>query len=188
MIQRNSLPQTQSTNTTATLTLPTLNSHSNIISSLISVFNGNLNENELHVKKAMSSGNANSNESDLVLRDDDENASSVIGNSVARDTMSNNKLRTLNVYIKEELNQIRNAYQDEIDYHNKNEFRNSTVETKSVVIERQGGLANRFVLLLLLLWYFFSATTLYTNKYIVTSQKADPTIIGELISAYLLFN
>ena len=183
MIQRNSLPQTtQSTN--SPVTASTSHSHSNIFSNLINVFNGNLKENELNLNKAMSS-NASSNESDLVISDDDDtnsnnNNNNNMSNSVARDKISHNKLRTLNVYIKQELNQIRNAYQDDIDYHNKNELRNSTVETKSVVIERQGGLANRFVLLLLLLWYFFSALTLYTNKYIVTSQKADPTIIGEM--------
>lgn len=88
------------------------------------------------------------------------------------------KLRSLNTYIKEEIIQMRNAIKDDLDYHNKDEIRTDTSEVKSVVIERQGGLANRFVLLLLVLWYFFSALTLYTNKYIVTSNKVDPTIIG----------
>lgn len=50
--------------------------------------------------------------------------------------------------------------------------------SKSVVIEKQGGLANRFVLLLLLMWYMCSALTLYTNKYIMATRKVDPTLIG----------
>ena len=98
-------------------------------------------------------------------------------NSSSNDNTS--KLRQLNSFLKEEINQIRSAYSSETDYHNKNEIRTEkSLETKSVIIERQGGLANRFVLFLLVIWYFFSALTLYTNKYIVTSQKIDPTIIG----------
>lgn len=61
----------------------------------------------------------------------------------------------------------------------KNELRKSVSSiSKSVVIEKQGGLANRFVLLLLLLWYMCSALTLYTNKYIMATRKVDPTLIG----------
>jgi len=74
--------------------------------------------------------------------------------------------------------QISNPINDE-NAHNKNEIRNRSND--SVVIEKNGGLANKFVLLLLLLWYFCSAITLYTNKYIITSRKVDPTLIGNFI-------
>ena len=90
-------------------------------------------------------------------------------------------LRHINSFIKDEFNQIRNAYSDEIEEstYNPKDSRTETSDVRSVVIERQGGLANRFVLLLLMLWYFFSALTLFTNKYIVSFRKADPTVIGE---------
>ncbi len=73
--------------------------------------------------------------------------------------------------------QISNPVNDETTY-NKNEVRNRLNE--SVIIEKNGGLKNKFVLLLLFLWYFCSAITLYTNKYIITSRNADPTLIGIL--------
>ena len=66
------------------------------------------------------------------------------------------------------------ADQNGDDTHNKNE-----VHLKSVVIEKRGGLKNKFVLTLLLLWYFCSAVTLYSNKYIITTRKVDPTLIGK---------
>jgi hypothetical protein len=119
------------------------------------------------------------------LNDKNESDVNLTKNNEETKNINNNKLRTLNTYIKEEINQIRNAFQDDIDFHNKNEIKHETNDVKSVVIERQGGLANRFVLLLLFLWYFFSALTLYTNKYIVTSQKADPTIIGNFYTKFL---
>lgn len=90
-------------------------------------------------------------------------------------------LRHINSFIKDELNQIRNAYSEEIEEnstYNPKDSRAEVSDVRSVVIERQGGLANRFVLLLLVLWYFFSALTLFTNKYIVSFRKADPTVIG----------
>ena len=88
---------------------------------------------------------------------------------------------------KDEFNQIRNAYSEEIDdnTYNPKESRSEIGDVRSVVIERQGGLANRFVLLLLILWYLFSALTLFTNKYIVTTRKADPTVIGKLLFSKL---
>jgi hypothetical protein len=92
-----------------------------------------------------------------------------------------NKFQRINTFLKEELAEIRHAVEDNIDYHNDKADRSSVErneETRSVVIERQGGLGNRFVIFLLILWYMFSAFTLYTNKYIVTTQRADPTLIG----------
>lgn len=87
----------------------------------------------------------------------------------------------LNQFIRKELNAVKHAVEDDID--NDDDFHNrkpSDIETehKSVIIERQGGLANSFVLFLLLLWYLFSALTLYTNKYIVATRKLDPTLLG----------
>lgn len=89
------------------------------------------------------------------------------------------KFRNLNKFLKSELNEFRHAIEDNIDadYHNVDKTK-GPLESQTVVIERQGGLANRFVLLLLFLWYTFSAFTLYTNKFIVTSRKADSFIVG----------
>jgi hypothetical protein len=94
---------------------------------------------------------------------------------------SSSRLNHLNKFIKEEFDEFRHAIENDMDdnYHNKIESRNNN-ENQSIVIERQGGLQNRFVLFLLFLWYLFSAFTLYTNKYIVTTRKANPTIIGIL--------
>lgn len=64
--------------------------------------------------------------------------------------------------------------------HNKNEVRSKAGTSKSILIEQQGGLANKFVIFLLLLWYLASAFTLYTNKYIMSSRKTDPTLIGTI--------
>jgi hypothetical protein len=66
------------------------------------------------------------------------------------------------------------------NHYNKNEKKLVTNElsTNAVVIERNGGLRNRYVLFLLCLWYFFSGTTLYTSKYIVATQRANPKIIA----------
>jgi hypothetical protein len=89
--------------------------------------------------------------------------------------------KNINTFLKEELAEIRHAVEDDIDYHNdrdRSKSSSSLSDTRSVVIERQGGLANRFVVFLLILWYFFSAFTLYTNKYIVTTRRSDPTLIG----------
>lgn len=59
---------------------------------------------------------------------------------------------------------------DEVNYSNLNH--------QKVLIEKQGGLSNKTVLIILTLWYLFSALTLFTNKYIVTYNKGDPTLLG----------
>lgn len=89
------------------------------------------------------------------------------------------KFKNFNAFLKDELQEFRHAIEDNIDadFHNTNKTK-GPLESQTVVIERQGGLANRFVLFLLFLWYTFSAFTLYTNKYIVTSRKADSFIVG----------
>ena len=80
-------------------------------------------------------------------------------------------------FLKEELTELRHAFEENVDYHNEKRQSN---DSQSVVIERQGGLTNKFVLFLLFLWYMFSGFTLYTNKYIVSSKIADPTVVGTL--------
>ena len=74
--------------------------------------------------------------------------------------------------------QISNPTLSDDAAHNKNEIRNRPND--SVVIEKQGGLTNKFVITLLFLWYLFSALTLYTNKYIITSRHIDPTLVGKI--------
>lgn len=89
------------------------------------------------------------------------------------------KFKNLNTFLRDELTEFRQAIEENIDadYHNADKT-TGPLESQMVVIERQGGLANRFVIFLLFLWYAFSAFTLYTNKFIVTSRKADSFIVG----------
>jgi hypothetical protein len=56
-----------------------------------------------------------------------------------------------------------------------------------VLIEKQGGLSNHLVLYILFIWYLFSALTLFTNKYIVTYAKGNPTIIGKIFNCQCLY-
>ena len=104
------------------------------------------------------------------------NDSNVLKSSKSLFGSNFNNFQRINTFLKNELAEIRHAVEDNIDYHNERSTPDreslspilpSGVDTQSVVIERQGGLANRFVIFLLLLWYLFSAFTLYTNKYIV---------------------
>ncbi len=81
---------------------------------------------------------------------------------------------------------IRSNNENDDGYHNKEEHKLSN-NVQAIVIERQGGLANRFVLFLLMLWYLSSAFTLYTNKYLVTTGKAHPTIIGTFSIILFIF-
>ena len=61
---------------------------------------------------------------------------------------------------------------DEVNY--------SSFNNQNVLIERHGGLSNRRVFSILALWYLFSALTLFTNKYLVSHGKGDPTLLGIL--------
>ena len=45
-------------------------------------------------------------------------------------------------------------------------------------MEKQG-LMNVRAMSFLILWYFFSFCTLFLNKYILTTLKGDPTLLGE---------
>ena len=67
---------------------------------------------------------------------------------------------------------------ESLNHYNKNEKKLNELSSNAVVIERNGGLRNRFVLSLIGMWYFFSATTLYTSKYIVATQHANPKVIA----------
>lgn len=103
-----------------------------------------------------------------------------IDNHIDSNNNLNHKIKHLDSFIKDEFKELRHAFEenDDIDdFHNKNETKNNQ---ESVVIERQGGLTNKFVLFLLFLWYLFSGFTLYTNKYIVSNKIADPFLIGTL--------
>ena len=42
------------------------------------------------------------------------------------------------------------------------------------------GLLNVRAFVFLLLWYFFSFCTLFLNKYILSTLKGDPTLLGEM--------
>ncbi|KAL3862631.1 hypothetical protein ACJMK2_008585 [Sinanodonta woodiana] len=55
--------------------------------------------------------------------------------------------------------------------------------TNAIIIKHEEakesrGLKDVRVLLFLMLWYFFSFCTLFLNKYILSSLKADPTLLG----------
>ena len=98
--------------------------------------------------------------------------------------LHNSETQDQNEYkIKAKKSLFQNLYRqlcssDRADTHNTNEKKSSS--SQSVVIEKFGGLKNKFVLLLLLMWYMCSALTLYTNKYIISSRQTDPTLIGTI--------
>ena len=55
--------------------------------------------------------------------------------------------------------------------------------TKSIIINRgdditDKGLMNPRAMIFLILWYFFSFCTLFLNKYILTTLRGDPTMLG----------
>jgi hypothetical protein len=55
--------------------------------------------------------------------------------------------------------------------------------TKSIIINRSDditdkGLMNPRAMTFLVLWYFFSFCTLFLNKYILTTLRGDPTMLG----------
>lgn len=102
--------------------------------------------------------------------------------SKTESSLTHVNFKGINSFLK--FDDIRHAIEDNIDSdadsHNENKTSSPhNLESQSVVIERQGGLANKFVLFLLALWYLFSALTLYTNKYIVATRKADSFILGK---------
>jgi hypothetical protein len=124
-------------------------------------------------------------ENDLIIKnvDSDEPSRGTSSSSANKNGFNLDKFRKFNSFLKKEFNEIRHAVEDDeqVDFHNRKEEKVKNLSSNyesSIIIERQGGLANRFVFFLLLLWYFFSALTLYTNKYIVTTRKIDPTLIG----------
>lgn len=127
---------------------------------------------------------------ELLLKDDNKNKivfNSTKSNGIpilnAGSNLSKVNFKSINTFLKGEFREFRHAIEDNIDadYHNVEKADGGALESQTVVIERQGGLANRFVLFLLFLWYIFSALTLYTNKYIVGTRKADSFIVGNFI-------
>ncbi|XP_018579038.1 solute carrier family 35 member E2-like [Anoplophora glabripennis] len=51
-------------------------------------------------------------------------------------------------------------------------------EVFPVVEKTKKGLSNFRAIIFLLLWYFFSGCTLFLNKYILTYQNGNPTVLG----------
>lgn len=55
--------------------------------------------------------------------------------------------------------------------------------TKSIIINRDSdenlGLWNPRAMIFLILWYFFSFCTLFLNKYILSTLRGDPTLLGK---------
>lgn len=45
--------------------------------------------------------------------------------------------------------------------------------------KHKAGLTSIRAIIFLLLWYFFSGCTLFLNKYILTYQNGNPTILGK---------
>lgn len=119
------------------------------------------------------------------------NSNGVASKTSAFNDLFGSKTNKLRSFIKKEFTELENAFESKTDsnedYHNADSSKSNN-DKQSVVIERQGGLRNKFVLVLLILWYMFSALTLYTNKYVVTTRKADPTMIGILFLNNLVKN
>ena len=65
---------------------------------------------------------------------------------------------------------------------NSDEVNYSSLNNQNVIIEKDGGLSNKHVLTILALWYLLSALTLFTNKYLVSNGKGDPTLLGKSIT------
>lgn len=110
------------------------------------------------------------------------NSSSSGGMSTNRVASSPKMSVDLKSFLKGELREFRHAIEDKPlneDFHNATKAE-SAVESQTVIIERQGGLANHFVLFLLFVWYVFSALTLYTNKFIVSNRKSDSFVVGTI--------
>ncbi|KAL4221574.1 hypothetical protein ACF0H5_019831 [Mactra antiquata] len=57
--------------------------------------------------------------------------------------------------------------------------------TSSIIVKRENddekaGLANPRAMFFLILWYFFSFCTLFLNKYILSTLRGDPTMLGAM--------
>lgn len=62
-----------------------------------------------------------------------------------------------------------------------NEIENNTKkDTLPLEKTTKTGLTSIRAIIFLLLWYFFSGCTLFLNKYILTYQNGNPTLLGEL--------
>ncbi|KAH3826931.1 solute carrier family 35 member E2A-like [Dreissena polymorpha] len=54
------------------------------------------------------------------------------------------------------------------------------IKDSSLTDEEKKGLMNPRALLFLAIWYFFSFCTLFLNKYVLTTLKGDPTLLGAM--------
>lgn len=59
-----------------------------------------------------------------------------------------------------------------------NEIENNVKKDTSLE-KSKAGLTSIRAIIFLLLWYFFSGCTLFLNKYILTYQNGNPTVLGE---------
>lgn len=56
----------------------------------------------------------------------------------------------------------------------------NNVKKETIPSEKsKAGLTSIRAITFLLLWYFFSGCTLFLNKYILTYQNGNPTVLGE---------
>lgn len=60
-----------------------------------------------------------------------------------------------------------------------NEVENNVKKDVLLSENSKSGLTSIRAIIFLLLWYFFSGCTLFLNKYILTYQNGNPTVLGE---------
>lgn len=60
-----------------------------------------------------------------------------------------------------------------------NEIENNVKKDTISSDKSKAGLTSIRATIFLLLWYFFSGCTLFLNKYILTYQNGNPTVLGE---------
>lgn len=61
-----------------------------------------------------------------------------------------------------------------------NEIENNIKKDSLPSEKPSAGLTSIRAIIFLLLWYFFSGCTLFLNKYILTYQNGNPTVLGKL--------
>lgn len=60
-----------------------------------------------------------------------------------------------------------------------NEVENNVKKDSLQLEKSKTGLTSIRAIIFLLLWYFFSGCTLFLNKYILTYQNGNPTVLGK---------
>lgn len=68
-----------------------------------------------------------------------------------------------------------------------NEIENNVKKDSLPLDKSKAGLTSIRAIIFLLLWYFFSGCTLFLNKYILTYQNGNPTVLGELKLLLMFF-